>query len=66
MFSRFGPVAKGLPIYNNIRCVNESGGNDFWERGAVRPDLVLEDMISIMNHAKGGERVDSLHFHVAL
>ena len=66
MFPRFGPLANGLPIYNNIRCVNEGGGNDFWERGAVRPDLVLEDMISIMNHAKGGEKVDSLHFHVGL
>ena len=66
MFPRFGPLAKGLPIYNNIRCVNEGGGNDFWERGAVRPDLVLEDMISIMNHAKGGERAEGLHFHIAL
>ena len=66
MFPRFGPLANGLPIYNNIRCVNEGGGNDFWERGAVRPDLVLEDMISIMNHAKGGELAEGLHFHIAL
>ena len=66
MFPRFGPLAKGLPIYNNIRCVNEGGGNDFWEQGAVRPDLVLEDMISIMNHAKGGERAEGLHFHMAI
>ena len=66
MFPRFGPLANGLPIYNNIRCVNEGGGNDFWEQGAVRPDLVLEDMISIMNHAKGGERAEGLHFHMAI
>lgn len=66
MFPRFGPLAKGLPIYNNIRCVNEGGGNDFWEQGAVRPDLVLEDMISIMSHAKGGKRAEGLHFHIAL
>ena len=66
MFPRFGPLANGLPIYNNIRCVNEGGGNDFWEQGAVRPDLVLEDMISIMNHAKGGERTEGLHFHMAI
>ena len=66
MFPRFGPLANDLPIYNNIRCVNEGGGNDFWEQGAVRPDLVLEDMISIMNHAKGGERAEGLHFHMAL
>ena len=66
MFPRFGPLANGLPIYNNIRCVNEGGGNDFWEQGAMRPDLVLEDMISIMNHAQGGERAEGLHFHMAL
>lgn len=66
MFPRFGPVVKNLPIYNNIRCVTEGGGNDFWERGAVRPDLVLEDLISIMNHARGGEKEDSLHFHICM
>ena len=66
MFPRFGPMVKGLPIYNNIRCVNEGGGNDFWESGAVRPDLILEDMISIMNHAKGGDPEEPLHYHVCL
>ena len=66
MFPRFGPMAKGLPIYNNIRCVNEGGGNDFWESGAVRPDLILEDMISIMNHAKGGDPEESLHYYEGL
>lgn len=64
MFPRFGPLAKGLPIYNNIRCANEGGGNDFWESGAVRPDLILEDLISVMNHAKGGDPEESLHYHV--
>ena len=70
MFSHFGPIKNGLPIYNNIRCVNEHGGNDFWERGAVRPDLVLEDLICIMDHAKKGTKKDSregnLLFHIAL
>ena len=66
MFPRFGPVARNLPIYNNIRCANNGGGNDFWERGAVRPDLLLEDLIAIMEHAKGGEKEESLHFHVCM
>ena len=66
MFPRFGPMAKGLPIYNNIRCVNEGGGNDFWESGAVRPDLILEDLISVMNHAKGGDPEESLHYYEGL
>ena len=63
MFPRFGPMAKGLPIYNNIRCVNEGGGNDFWESGAVRPDLILEDLISVMNHAKGGKQEEFLYYY---
>lgn len=66
MFPRFGPIARNLPIYNNIRCANNGGGNDFWERGAVRPDLLLEDLIAIMEHAKGGEKEESLHFHVCM
>lgn len=66
MLQRFGPIAADLPIYNNIRCVNAGGGNDFWERGAVRPDLVLEDLVSIFAVADGAEKEDSLHFHVGM
>lgn len=70
MFRRFGPVADSLPIYNNIKCVNEAGGNDFWEKGAVRPDLVLQDLIYIFDHAKGNTKEDSpeenLLFHISM
>ena len=70
MFSRFGPLCDDLPIYNNIKCVNEAGGNDFWERGAIRPDLVLRDLIYIMEQARGETKEDSprenLLFHIAL
>lgn len=70
MFPHFGPIRHGLPIYNNIRCVNEAGGNDFWERGAVRPDLVLEDLITVMEHAQKGTKKDShkgnFLFHIAM
>ena len=59
MFPRFGTLAKGLPIYNNIKCVNEGGGNDFWERGAVRPDLILQDLIYIFDYAQGIKTEDS-------
>ena len=30
------------------------GGNDFWESGSVRPDIVLEDLISVFSDQKGG------------
>ena len=27
--------------------MNASGGNDYWESGVARPDLLLSDMIKI-------------------
>lgn len=38
-------------IYNNNRRLSASGGNDFWESGVVRPDLVLADLIKIFHPA---------------
>ncbi|MFH2141314.1 MAG: ABC transporter substrate-binding protein, partial [Bacteroidota bacterium] len=34
-------------LYNNNNRVNNSGGNDFYESGAVNPHLILKDMIYI-------------------
>jgi iron complex transport system substrate-binding protein len=59
LFPSFGPLADGHPIYNNIARVNPEGGNDFWESGAVRPDLILEDLIAIFNGT-----ADSLHYYI--
>ena len=56
-FRHFGPIEKGLPIYNNTLRITPEGGNDFWESGSVRPDLVLEDLVSIFS-GKG-----SLEYH---
>ena len=36
-------------VWNNTKAVNERGGNDVFETGAVRPDLVLRDMIAIFH-----------------
>jgi len=36
-------------IFNNNARVNPSGGNDYWESGAVRPDLVLSDLIKVFH-----------------
>ena len=38
-----------LKIFNNIRRVTPAGGNDFWESGAVRPDLILQDLVRIFH-----------------
>ena len=58
LFPSFGPLAKGLPIYNNTLRTTPEGGNDFFESGAVRPDLVLSDLIYIMS----GEAGTSLNY----
>jgi len=47
-FSSFPQVKKGT-IYNNNLAVNKSGGNDYWENGVIRPDLVLSDLIKIFH-----------------
>ena len=36
-------------VYNNNARVNASGGNDYWESGLARPDIVLADLIKIFH-----------------
>jgi iron complex transport system substrate-binding protein len=36
-------------VYNNNARVNRYGGNDYWESGLTRPDLVLADLIKIFH-----------------
>lgn len=36
-------------VYNNNLRTSEGGGNDYWESGTVRPDLVLADLISVFH-----------------
>lgn len=48
-FPMFGPLKNGKPIYNNTLRTTPEGGNDFWESGSVRPDLILEDLIRIFS-----------------
>ena len=37
-------------LYNNTKRTNNGGGSDFWESGAVRPDLILNDLVHILHH----------------
>lgn len=36
-------------VYNNDAKVGPDGGNDYWETGEARPDLVLNDLISVFH-----------------
>ena len=42
-------VARKGHIYNCTARSTEAGGSDFWESGALRADLVLEDLIAILH-----------------
>jgi iron complex transport system substrate-binding protein len=36
-------------VWNNDRRTNGRGGNDYWETGSLRPDLILADLIEILH-----------------
>lgn len=43
------PVLHTGEVYNNDLRLGPSGGNDYWESGTVRPDLVLADLIKVFH-----------------
>jgi iron complex transport system substrate-binding protein len=49
--SRFAafPQVQKKAIFNNNLQVSAGGGNDYWERGVVRPDLILADLVKIFH-----------------
>lgn len=38
---------KSGEVYNSNKRMNKKGGNDYWELGVARPDLLLKDLIKI-------------------
>lgn len=47
-FQKFKAAQTGQ-IFNNCKQVSPHGGNNIWERGIVRPDEVLADLIRIFH-----------------
>ena len=49
--SRFAtfPQVQKKTIFNNNLKVTRGGGNDYWELGVVRPDLILSDLVKIFH-----------------
>ena len=43
------PCVREGRIYNCNRRLTPAGGNDFWESGVVRPDVILHDLIVIFH-----------------
>ncbi len=36
-------------VYNNNRRVLDNGSNDYWERGVMEPDVILQDLVTIFH-----------------
>jgi iron complex transport system substrate-binding protein len=36
-------------IFNCTKRISPGGGNDYWESGVARPDLILKDMLYMMS-----------------
>lgn len=47
-YAAFAPVKAGRVFNNNLRT-NAQGSNDYWESGAMRPDLILADLLHILH-----------------
>lgn len=47
-FATLAVIQKGKVFNNNAR-MTPMGGSDFWETGAVRPDLILKDLVRILH-----------------
>lgn len=43
------PVVREGRVWNNTRMMSSSGGNPFFERGVMEPDVVLADLIGIFH-----------------
>lgn len=39
-------------VWNDNKRLNAKGGNDFWESGVVRPDLLLRDLVGIFSRSE--------------
>ncbi|KAA6346144.1 iron complex transport system substrate-binding protein [termite gut metagenome] len=47
-YKLFKAYQKGK-VYNTFKRTTPTGGNDYWESGVARPDLLLSDMIKILH-----------------
>ena len=47
-YGEFAALDRGN-LWNPSRRINASGANDFYEQGALRPDLVLADLVAIFH-----------------
>ncbi len=63
-FPRYADVecVRSGAVFNNDLRLNPMGGNDYWESGVVRPDLILQDLVKIF-HPELAEDVEFSYYH---
>ena len=52
---RYLPAFVNGRVYNNDKRVNAYGGNDYWESGTLRPDLIIQDLHAIFYPEQAGD-----------
>ena len=62
LFGDFPVLQK--PVYNNILRYAPGDGNDFWESGAAHPELILEDLITILHPDRSAG--EPLHYYISV
>lgn len=43
------PVYREGKVWNNRKRITPTGGNDYWESAVVHPDILLNDLVSILH-----------------
>ncbi|MCU0327492.1 MAG: hypothetical protein MUE53_00725 [Chitinophagales bacterium] len=51
------------PIYNNNKLFPKGEGNNYWQEGVTRPDLIVHDLIRIVS---GNHHNDSSYFYLQI
>lgn len=46
-------AVREIRVYNNNARQTTQGGSDFWESGVVRPDVILQDLVTILQGNEG-------------
>lgn len=64
-FAGVSCVKKGA-VYNCNKRMSASGGNDYWESGVVRPDVVLHDLIAILHPEVLAENDREMYYYMRL
>ena len=49
-------------VWNDNKRVNPKGGNDIWQSGVARPDLVLRDLATILHPDNQGEADKTIYY----